>query len=121
MSLLAATAAEQAEKLAACGPPGKQAWLCSTVYDITGSQRAAEVGDDLALPLRILVTLLIAYLLVRIARVVVRRVVRKMQQEGTGEKISKLKHTFQWCDGNPLLIDFTDPGWQAAAAEVWGS
>jgi small conductance mechanosensitive channel len=92
LSLLAATAAEQAEKLAACGPPGKQAWLCSTVYDITGSQKAAQVGDDLALPLRILVTLLVASVLVRIARVIVRRVVRKMQQEGTGEKISKIKH-----------------------------
>jgi moderate conductance mechanosensitive channel len=92
LSLLAATAAEQAEKLAACGPPGKQAWLCSTVYDITGSQRAAEIGDDLALPLRILVTVLIAFVCVRIARVLVRRVVRKMQQEGTGEKISKIKH-----------------------------
>ncbi len=56
LSLLAATAAEQAEKLAACGPPGKQAWLCSTVYDITGSQRAAQIGDDLSLPLRIVVT-----------------------------------------------------------------
>ena len=41
-------AAEQVEKVAACGPPGKQAWLCSTVYDLTGSARAAEIGDDLA-------------------------------------------------------------------------
>jgi small-conductance mechanosensitive channel len=92
LSLLAATAAEQAEKIAACGPPGKQAWLCSTVYDLTKSQRAAEVGDDFALPLRILVIVVIAYLLVRISRVLVRRIVRKMQQEGTGEKISKIKH-----------------------------
>jgi hypothetical protein len=38
-----------------------------------------------------------------------------------GWKISKLKHTFQWCDGNPTLIDVTDPEWQKAAAAVFGS
>lgn len=36
-----------------------------------------------------------------------------------GWKISRLKHSFQWCDGNPTLIDLTDPAWQAAAAEVF--
>ncbi|MGZ4309523.1 MAG: mechanosensitive ion channel family protein [Acidimicrobiia bacterium] len=91
MSLLAATAAEQLEKAAACGPPGKQAWLCSTVYDVTKSQRAAEIGDDLALPLRILVIVLIAYVLVRISRVLVRRVVRNLQREQTGDRISRIK------------------------------
>jgi moderate conductance mechanosensitive channel len=91
LSLLAATVAEQAEKAAACGPPGQESWLCSTVYDISGSQRAAEIGDDLSMPLRILVTILIAYILVRVSRLLVRRIVRKMQQEGTGEKISKIK------------------------------
>jgi moderate conductance mechanosensitive channel len=92
VSLLAATAAEQLEKVTACGPPGKQAWLCSTVYDLTKSQRAAEVGDDLAVPLRILVIILIAYVLVRIARVLVKRTVRKMQQDQTGDRISRIKH-----------------------------
>jgi small-conductance mechanosensitive channel len=92
LSLLAATAAEQLEKVTACGPPGKQAWLCSTVYDLTKSQRAAEVGDDLAPLLRVLVIVLIAYVLVRITRVVVRRVVRNLQREQTGERISRIKH-----------------------------
>ncbi len=91
MSLLAATAAEQLEKVAACGVPGKQAWLCTTVYDLTGSQRAAEIGDDLAMPLRIVLTLAIAYVLVRISRIFVRRVVRKMQQDRTGDRISKIR------------------------------
>ena len=45
----------------------------------------------------------------------------QFRREPDGWKISKLKHTFQWCDGNPMLIDFTDPEWQAAAAEVFGS
>jgi hypothetical protein len=38
-----------------------------------------------------------------------------------GWKITKLKHTFQWCDGNPTLIDVSDPDWQAAAAAVFGA
>jgi hypothetical protein len=38
-----------------------------------------------------------------------------------GWKITRLKHTFQWCDGNPTLIDLTDPDWQAAAAAVFGA
>jgi SnoaL-like domain len=42
------------------------------------------------------------------------------RREAHGWKISKLKHGFLWCDGNPLLIDFTDPEWQAAADTVFG-
>ena len=41
MLLAAAPAASEVEKLAACGPEGTQSWLCATVYDVTGSQRAA--------------------------------------------------------------------------------
>ena len=43
------------------------------------------------------------------------------RRTGDGWKISKLKHTFQWCDGNPNLIDQTDPEWQKAAAAVFGT
>jgi moderate conductance mechanosensitive channel len=91
VSLLAATAAEQVEKVAACGVPGKQAWLCTTVYDLTGSQRAAEIGDDLAVPLHVLLIILIAYLVTRLTRLLVRRVVRNLQREQTGDRISMIK------------------------------
>src|SRR6478736_6412047 len=88
---LAPTADAQVEKIAACGAPGSQSWLCTTVYDVTGSQRAAEIGDDLAGPLRILVIVLIAYVLVRISRVLVRRVVRNLSREETGERLSRIR------------------------------
>ena len=42
------------------------------------------------------------------------------KRTGADWKISKLKHTFQWCDGNPTLIDLSDPAWQEAAAAVFG-
>ena len=88
---LAPAADAQVERISACGPPGTQTWLCSTVYDVTGSQRAAEIGDDLSGPLRILVILLIAYIVVRISRVIVRRVVRNLAREETGERISRIR------------------------------
>lgn len=37
-----------------------------------------------------------------------------------GWKISQLTHKFQWCDGNPGLIDLTTPEFGAAATEIWG-
>jgi small conductance mechanosensitive channel len=86
------SAQEAAERAAACGPPGTEGWLCSTVYDITGSQSAAEIADDLAVPLRVVLILVVAYILVRISRLVVRRIVRRLQREETADKISKLKH-----------------------------
>lgn len=38
-----------------------------------------------------------------------------------GWKISQLTHKFQWCDGNPLLIDPSDPDMIAASAAVFSS
>jgi moderate conductance mechanosensitive channel len=118
LSLLAATAAEQVEKAAACGLPGKQAWLCSTVYDLTGSQRAAEIGDDLATPLHVLLIILVAYLLVRITRVFVRRVVRNLQKDQTGDRISKIRQA----TGLALLDTSPVPGIRRALrAETIGA
>ena len=51
----------------ACGERGQRGWLCSTVYNVTESTRAAEIADDLSKPLRILLILVVTYLLVRIA------------------------------------------------------
>jgi len=88
---LATSAADQAELINACGPPGKQTWLCSTVHDITGSARASEIADDLSKPFRILVILLVAYLVVRLSRLLIRRVTNRLARDGAGETIDKLR------------------------------
>ena len=38
-----------------------------------------------------------------------------------GWRISKLKHTFQWADGNPTLIDTSDPAWVEIADQIFTS
>src|SRR4051812_228012 len=73
----------------ACGPKGEQSWLCSTVYRVTGDTHAADVADALSKPIRIVVVLLAAWILVRITRVLTRRLVKHMS--GGGEKLASMK------------------------------
>jgi small-conductance mechanosensitive channel len=89
--MLAASGSEELELINACGPPGQQAWLCSTVHDITGSASATRIADDLAKPFRILVILLVAYLLVRISRLIIRRTVKRLARDEAGDQIAKLR------------------------------
>lgn len=91
MILAAVSDTSALEKVAACGPEGKQSWLCATVYDLSGSQRAAEIADDLSTPFKVLVILVVAYISVRIARLVIKRIVRRLASEGSVERLSKLK------------------------------
>ncbi|MGZ4676857.1 MAG: mechanosensitive ion channel family protein [Acidimicrobiia bacterium] len=86
-----AASSDQVELVNACGQPGKQSWLCSTVHDITGSATAAQVADDLAKPFRILVILLVAYLVTRLARLAIRRVVKRLARDEAGDQISRLR------------------------------
>ena len=86
---LATSAADELELTNACGPPGQQAWLCSTVYDITGSGRAAQIADDLAF--RILVIVVVAYVVVRISRLVIRRVVNRLARDEAVETLDKIR------------------------------
>ena len=88
---LGAAGADEVELVNACGPTGTQAWLCSTVHDITGSARASQVADDLSKPFRILMILVISYLVVRMARLLIRRVVRRLSQDGATERFDKFR------------------------------
>jgi small conductance mechanosensitive channel len=77
------------ELIQACGPKGERSWLCSTVFRVTGNQSAAEVADALAKPLRIVVILLVAWLLVIVSRALINRFVRHLS--GGVERLATLR------------------------------
>ena len=83
----------------ACGPPADQGFLCSTVYELTDSQDWAEFADRFTAPLRILLILLGAYIVVRLGHRVIRRVVRRLE---TGESEGRIE-TFRRRTGLALL------------------
>jgi len=66
----------------ACGPPTDQSLLCSTVFRLTDDRDWAQFADRWSAPLRVLVILLVAYVVVRLARRLIKRVVRRLE---TGE------------------------------------
>jgi small conductance mechanosensitive channel len=83
----------------ACGPKGEQSWLCSTVYRITGDTHAADVADALSKPIRILVVLVGAWILVRLARVLTRRLVKHLS--GGVERLASMK-AVSFVDTGPM-------------------
>jgi small-conductance mechanosensitive channel len=83
----------------ACGPKGEQSWLCSSVYRITGDSHAADVADALSKPIRIVVVLLSAWILVRITRVFTRRLVKHMS--GGVEKLASMR-AVSFVDTGPM-------------------
>lgn len=83
----------------ACGPKAEQSWLCSTVYRITGDSNAAEVADALSKPIRIVVVLVSAWILVRIGRVLTRRLVKHLS--GGVEKLASMKRV-SFVDTGPM-------------------
>ncbi len=84
----------------ACGPKGEQSWACSAVYRITGNDTAADVADALSKPLRIIVILVVAWILVHISRRLVNRMVRHMR--GGVEKLSRLPAGVTFVDTGPM-------------------
>ncbi len=85
---LATSAADELELTNACGPPGHRPWVCSTVFDITGSGRAAQLADD---AFRILVIVVVAYVVVRISRLVIRRIVNRLARDEAVETLDKIR------------------------------
>jgi len=96
---LALAAASDPGLVDACGPKGEQSWLCSTVYRITGDTHAADVSDALSKPVRIVVVLLGAWILVRITRVLTRRLVKHLS--GGVEKLASMKRV-SFVDTGPM-------------------
>jgi small conductance mechanosensitive channel len=78
LAIVLAQATNDPGLVQACGPKGEQGWICSTVYRITGDQHAAEVADALSKPIRVLLILLVAWIVVRIGRHFISRFVLRM-------------------------------------------
>src|SRR5262245_63539059 len=58
----------------ACGPRGERSWLCSTVFRVTENQRASEIVDAFAKPLRIVLILLAAWFATYLVNRIIRRI-----------------------------------------------
>jgi len=87
-ALPGALLAQEADGLvAACGPTADQSWLCSTVYEITGSRDAAELANTLASPIRIAFVIGLAVVAAWLSRRVIRRLGRRV---GLGPQIGPL-------------------------------
>ena len=83
MLTAAVLASSNAEQIAACGPKGDQKWVCAQVYNLTGSESAAEIADALAVPLRIGLVLLVAWLITWVLSRIVQRTTRRIRDEGS--------------------------------------
>jgi small conductance mechanosensitive channel len=84
----------------ACGPKSEQGWVCTTVYRISGSQRAAEIADALSKPIRVAVILLVAWLVVALARRFIARLVVRMS--GGVEKLVTRTPGVSFVDTGPM-------------------
>jgi small conductance mechanosensitive channel len=77
LALLPATASlpfQASPETEACGPRGERSWLCSTVFRITDNQRASEIVDAFAKPLRIVLILLAAWIATWLVTRLIRRI-----------------------------------------------
>jgi len=78
-------------RVVACGPRSTEGLLCSQTYRITGSRYAAEVADTFSKPIHIVLILLVAFLAVRVARLFIKRTVRRLQRSETSDRIATLR------------------------------
>ena len=80
MNLVLAQAADAAPP---CGPPEDASWLCELVYSSTGKPSLARAADVLiARPVAVVLLLVAAWLLHRLARRAIRRLVRRVHDDG---------------------------------------
>src|SRR5690348_7322797 len=87
---------------AACGAKQEQGWLCTNVYRLSHNRGAAEFADAISKPVRILVLILVAWLLVRLSRRLIRRGFRRVGQ--ADERMSALRRRagLSWLDTGPV-------------------
>jgi moderate conductance mechanosensitive channel len=87
-ALVFAAGANDPGLVEACGTKGNQSWACTTVFRITGDATAADVADALAKPIRIVFILVVAWIVVLVARAIINRFVRHLS--GGVERLATL-------------------------------
>lgn len=78
-------------KVEACGPTPDQSVLCSVTFRITDNETAAEVADRFTTPVRILIIVVVAYLVVRVARFLIKRMVERLSSDTAQQRSEKLR------------------------------
>jgi small conductance mechanosensitive channel len=66
--------AQASPETQACGPRGERSWLCSTMFRVTGNERASEIVDAFAKPVRIVLILLVAWIVTQLVGRLIRRI-----------------------------------------------
>ena len=92
--------AQASEAVPPCGPPEEAGWLCELVFTTTDRPELARAADALiARPVAVALILLAAWVLQRLARRGIRRVVgRVRREEQTGRRQSALGATLRLTD-----------------------
>src|SRR5437868_13628718 len=70
-----------------CGARGERSWLCSTVFRVSDNDRAAQIADAFAKPVRVALILLVAWLVTHL----VGRIIRRMVSALSKAKVNKAK------------------------------
>lgn len=75
----------------ACGERDAQVWLCRLVVDLTDSVTAGEIARPLSRPVTVVLILIGAWFVNRLVRIAIRRVERRLEQEGTRDRIRRFR------------------------------
>jgi len=96
--------AQTTEPLPPCGPPEEEGWLCNLVHSSTGQPELARAADVLiARPAAVVLILLTAWVLQRLARRAIRRFVGRVRHEQeSGQRRAAITSTLGLLDETAL-------------------
>jgi small-conductance mechanosensitive channel len=131
LALLPAAASVQSQvspETEACGPRGERSWLCSTVFRVSDNERAAEIADAFATPLRVVLILLVTWIVTMLMRRVIRSIVTPSTKKSKKKDDKPKKAPFGFIDTGAAQSarraqrakTMADVLGRLATATVWG-
>ncbi len=92
LAAIAPLAQAPGSAVAACGPPEEASTVCEAVYGLTGKEFVARASDTfLVRPLKIALIVLVAFVVTRLLRRLIRRFVQSLQTARVEKGISSLR------------------------------